>query len=90
MDFRKSGRFCTGKCVKFSYIYIKNAINSAMFGDVDDSTRHFFHYMPKTVGFIFGHLSCCRLPKIPNTIGHVLHLLIRAEIICSEVTGISR
>ena len=26
MDFRKSGRFCTGKCVKFSYIYIKNAI----------------------------------------------------------------
>ena len=26
MDFRKSGRFCTGKCVKFSYIYIKIAI----------------------------------------------------------------
>ena len=29
MDFRKSGRFCTGKCVKFSYIYIKNAIKVA-------------------------------------------------------------
>ena len=42
-----------------------------MFGDVDDSTRHFFHYMPKTVGFIFGHLSCCRLPKIPNKIGQL-------------------
>ena len=32
MDFRKSGRFCTGKCVKFSYIYIKNAIIIATIG----------------------------------------------------------
>ena len=27
-NFRKSGRFCTGKCVKFSYTYIKNAIKT--------------------------------------------------------------
>ena len=80
-----------GKWLPCCFMQKIPVITSAMFGDVvDDSTRHFFHYMPKTVGFIFGHLSCYRLPKIPNTIGHVLHLLIRAEIICSEVTGISR